>query len=84
MGVIEGNAPKQHKSTKTRRATNNTGDIMGTAPRDRGSIPAGALAQLSASKLPPMQTIPESRMEGNLRNNVSNSSLGRLGGVHQS
>ena len=56
MGAIDGNAPKQHKSTKTRRATNATTDIAGTVAKDRGSIPMAAKQKLSMSTL---QTIPE-------------------------
>lgn len=39
MGKIDGNAPKMSKSPTTKRQINNISDIIGSSPKDRGSIP---------------------------------------------
>jgi hypothetical protein len=39
MGKIDGNAPKISRSPETRRFINDTIDIEGSKPKDRGSLP---------------------------------------------
>lgn len=39
MGEIEGSKPKLLKSPNTKRQTNNTTDIKGASPKDKGSMP---------------------------------------------
>ena len=46
MGKIDGNAPKLSKSPSTKRATNLISDVVGAAPKDRGSMPAEMRHQL--------------------------------------
>ena len=58
MGKIDGNAPKLSKSPSTKRATNMISDVVGAAPKDRGSMPPDMRQQLKQASS--MVKIPSS------------------------
>jgi hypothetical protein len=53
MGKIDGNQPKITRSPVTRRFINDTSDIEGCQPKDRGSLPIELRQQHSLQKLHP-------------------------------
>ena len=65
MGKIDGNAPKNHKSTVTRRHVNYTNDIQGSGPKDRGSMPVGEKIRQEQLAMPRIRDYALAQKRGN-------------------
>ena len=61
LGVIDGNIPKLSKSPVTRRKINDISDIIGSSPKDKGSMPAAKRLPGDTLSLPPRSPVKEVR-----------------------